>query len=377
MRSTQKLKRSGRVGRDEVEALAERFHHRGRGAISNHSGRYEREERVAADDGWGTIEEPAPPLRTTLTKETPRTIITFNRSPDIPFDRTINPYRGCEHGCVYCFARPTHAYYGFSPGLDFESRLFYKPDGPDLLERELSKPGYVPRPIALGMNTDAYQPVERKLKLTRAFLEVLSAYNHPVTLLTKSALIQRDIDLIAPMSARGLCRIGVSITTLDSKLSRQMEPRAATPRLRLQTIRTLVDAGIPVKVMMAPIIPGLNEAEIETLLAESARHGAHGAGYVLLRLPYELKDIVQEWLVQHYPDKAARIINRLRQMRGGKDYDSTWFERSRGAGEQAKLIRRRFDLATKKLGMNTDQTRLRTDLFCPPVRRGDQYRMDV
>lgn len=377
MRPTQKLKKSGRVGRDAVGALGERFHHRGRGTISNHTGRYERETRVAFDDGWGSIEANAQPLRTTLTRETPRTIITFNRSPDIPFDRTINPFRGCEHGCVYCFARPTHAYHGLSAGLDFESRLFYKPDGPALLERELSKPGYVPRPIALGMNTDAYQPIEKRLKLTRAFLEILSNYNHPVTLLTKSALIVRDIDLIAPMAEKGICRVGVSITTLDPKLCRQMEPRAATPRLRLQTVKALSDAGIPVKVMMAPIIPALNETEIEGLLSASARHGAHGAGYILLRLPHELKDIVQEWLAQHYPDRAVRIINQLREMRGGKDYDSTWFKRGKGTGEHVKLIRKRFEKATKRLRLNTEITRLRTDLFKPPIRVGGQYNLDI
>ncbi len=377
MRMTQKLPKKGRVDRDVVEGLGERFHHRGRGAISNTVGRFEAETREPIDDGWGTLEEDAPPLRTTLTKETPRTIITFNRSPDIPFDRTINPYRGCEHGCVYCFARPSHAFHGLSAGLDFESKLFYKPDGPALLERELSKPTYKVRPIALGMNTDAYQPIEKDLKLTRQFLEILDRHNHPVTVLTKSALIQRDIDILGPMAARGLTRVGVSITTLDSKLCRLMEPRAAAPRLRLQTVRALADAGIGVTVMAAPIIPAINEAEIERLLAAAKEHGASGAGYVLLRLPYELKDVVQEWLVQHFPDRAARVINLLREMRGGKDYDADWFQRGRGQGEHARLIAIRFARAVRRLELNKAKAPLRTDLFKPPVLVGDQYRMQV
>ena len=378
MKATQKLPKYGRVRRQQVEALEERFHHRGRGAISNRSGRFERETRESVDDGWGTIEEAAAPLRTTLTKETPRTIITYNRSPDIWFDRTVNPYRGCEHGCVYCFARPSHAFHGLSAGLDFESRLFYKPEGPDLLARELSRPGYVPSPIALGMNTDAYQPVEREQRLTRRFLEVLSEYNHPVSLLTKSALVQRDIDILAPMAAKGLTRVGVSITTLDPKLCRALEPRAAAPHRRLETVKALSDAGIPVTVMTAPIIPALNEAEIERLLEAAAGNGASGAGYVLLRLPYELKDVVQEWLVQHYPDRAARIINLLREMRGGRDYDSDWAVRGRGQGDRARLIALRFARAARRLGLARQREALRTDLFCPP-RRGDerQYAFDI
>lgn len=378
MRTTQKLTKKGRVDRDAVAQVQERFHHRGRGAVSNQAGRFERETREAHDDGWDTIEEDAPPLRTMLTKETPRTIITFNRSPDIPFDRTINPYRGCEHGCVYCFARPSHAFHGLSAGLDFESKLFYKPSGPELLEKELSRPRYVPRPIALGMNTDAYQPIEKKLKLTRQFLEILSAHNHPVTLLTKSALIQRDLDIIAPMAAKGLCRVGVSITTLDGKLARALEPRAAAPRLRFQTVRALSDAGIDVTVMTAPIIPALNEDEIEALLEAAADHGAVRAGYVLLRLPHELKDIMHEWLVRHYPDRAARIINVLREMRGGKDYDANWEVRGSGVGPRARLIAQRFNRACKQFKLNqVERTSLRTDLFRPPVLNGGQYRMDI
>lgn len=378
MRTTQKLSKTGRIGKADVEAVSERFHHRGRGAISNQTGRFEPETRHEIDDGWGTIEEAAPPLRTTLTKETPRTIINFNRSPDIPFDRTINPYRGCEHGCVYCFARPSHAFHGLSAGLDFESKLFYKPDGPELLIRELSRPRYTPRPIALGMNTDAYQPIEKRLELTRRFLEILSDYNHPVTLLTKSALVQRDLDIIAPMAAKGLCRVGVSITTLDGKLARALEPRAAAPRLRFQTIRALSDVGIPTTVMTAPIIPAINENEIEALLEAAAENGAFRAGYVLLRLPYELKDIFHEWLVQHYPDRAARVINQLRDMRGGKDYDANWEVRGKGIGERARFIAMRFAKAAKRAGLNkTDPPPLRRDLFTPPVLQGQQYRFDV
>jgi len=377
MRTGQKLKKNGRVGRAAVKDVKERFHHRGRGAVSNQSGRYERETRELLDDGWDTIEDALPPLRTTLTKETPRTIITFNKSPDIHFDRSINPYRGCEHGCVYCFARPTHAYHGLSAGLDFESKLFYKPDGPDLLLKELSRPGYIPRPIALGVNTDAYQPIEREQGLTRRFLQILSDHNHPVSLLTKSSLIQRDLDLIAPMAAKQLCRVGVSITTQDPKLARAMEPRAAAPHKRYETVKALSDAGIAVTVMAAPIIPALNEAELEGLLEAGKENGAIGAGYVLLRLPHELKDIFHEWLVQHYPDRAARVINLMREMRGGKDYDSDWFERGAGQGVRARLIGQRFARTVRRLGLQPQRTPLRTDLFRPPVLRGDQYRLNV
>lgn len=377
MRTGQKLAKPGRVERAEVAEVRERFHHRGRGAVSNQTGRFERETREALDDGWGTVEEDAPRLKTTLTKESPRTIITFNKSPDIHFDRSINPYRGCEHGCVYCFARPTHAYHGLSAGLDFESKLFFKPDGPELLLKELSRPGYVPRPIALGVNTDAYQPVEREQRLTRRFLQILSDHNHPVSLLTKSALIERDMDLIAPMAEKQLCRVGVSITTLDPKLARRMEPRAATPRKRFQAVKRLSDAGIPVTVMAAPIIPALNEPELESLLEAAKANGAIGAGYVLLRLPHELKDIFHEWLVQHYPDRATRIINALRDMRGGKDYDADWFERGAGSGVVARLIKQRFIKSIQRLGLQATRTPLRTDLFQPPVLKGGQYRMDL
>jgi DNA repair photolyase len=377
MRETQKLPSSGRVSLIDVSAAAERHEHRGRGAVSNQAGRFERETRNAFDDGWGTVEDAADRLATTLTREAAKSIITYNRSPDISFDRTINPYRGCEHGCVYCFARPTHAYQGLSAGLDFESRLFFKPDGPALLIKELARPSYVPRPIALGMNTDAYQPVERRLKLTRTFLEILSAHNHPVTLLTKSALIQRDIDLIAPMAEKGLARVGVSLTTVDPVLARRMEPRAAAPHKRLQTIRALADSGIPVIAMTAPIIPALNDMELETMLEAAAGSGASSAGYVLLRLPYELKDIMHEWLAERYPDRAARVINILREMRGGQDYDSNWFERGTGRGAHARLIAQRFQKAARRLGLDAPRPRLRTDLFQPAERPDGQMRLDI
>lgn len=377
MRTGQKLKSSGRVTLLDTRAAEQRFDHRGRGAVSNQTGRYEKWTHDPFDDGWDTIEDPAAPLQTTLSDDAAKTIITFNNSPDISFDRTVNPYRGCEHGCIYCFARPTHAWAGLSAGLDFESRLFRKANAPELLIREINKPGYVPRSIALGMNTDAFQPVEREQKLTRRLLEILSAHNHPVSLLTKSALIQRDIDIIAPMSAKGLLRVGVSITTLDRKLARKMEPRAATPDKRLETIRALSDAGISVIVMTAPVIPGLTDHEMETILEAAAAHGAKGAGYVVLRLPYEIKDLFQEWLVQHVPDRAARVVNLIREMRGGKDYDAQWFRRGRGQGPMADLISQRFHKAVARLGLNGPRTPLRTDLFRTTQGPGGQMLLDV
>ena len=377
MRTGQKLTPTGRVSLIDTKAAAERFQHRGRGAVSNQTGRFETETRFAFDDGWDTIEQDAVRIETMVLPETARTVITFNRSPDISFDRSINPYRGCEHGCIYCFARPSHSYQGLSAGLDFESRLFYKVNAIRQLTWELSRPGYLCRPIALGMNTDAFQPIERKYTMTRQILEVLSAHNHPVSLLTKSSLIQRDLDLLAPMAAKGLVRAGVSITTLDRDLSRRMEPRAATPQKRLDTVRALSEAGIPVTVMTAPIIPALNEHEIEALLEAAAAHGATGAGYVLLRLPYEIKDLFHEWLVQHVPDRAAKVINTLRGMRGGKDYDAKWGERMRGGGPVAELISKRFKRAVRRYGLGDPRPPLRTDLFAPPVKPGDQMKFDL
>jgi DNA repair photolyase len=304
---------------------------RGRGAATNRSGRYEREERFAFDDGWGTLDA-LEPLKTTVTLERPKTIINYNRSPDVGFDRSINSYRGCEHGCVYCFARPTHAYHGLSPGLDFETRLFVKPDAPALLERELAQPGYAPRPIALGINTDAYQPIERTWRVTRQVLEVLDRASHPVTIVTKSALIARDIDVLARMAERDLVKVAFSVTTLDRRLARAMEPRAATPSRRLETMRLLSEAGVPVVAMTAPVIPALNDSEIERLLAAAAQAGAREAAYVLLRLPLEIADLFREWLAAHSPDRARHVMSVLRSMRGGKDYESGFGTRMTGTG---------------------------------------------
>ncbi len=362
-RPTQKLPATGRVTLLDVRQTAERFHHRGRGAISNQSGRYEPTTNEAFDDGWNTIEDEAERLNTILTAETAKTIITHNQTPDISFDRSINPYRGCEHGCIYCFARPSHAWLGLSAGLDFESRLTYKSNAPALLEKALANPRYRPKPIALGVNTDAYQPVERRTGLTRDLLTILARHNHPVSLLTKSSLIERDIDILEPMARKGLVRVGISITTLDKTLARKLEPRAATPTKRLATIKALSDAKIKTAIMAAPIIPALNDHEIEALLSAAKSAGATSAGYVLLRLPHELKDLFHEWLAQHYPDRAARIINQLREMRGGSDYDARWFERGRGKGVYAQMIAKRFARASRKLDLNRPRPQLREDLF--------------
>ncbi len=323
---------------------------RGRGALTNRSGRYEPQSRELVDDGWDNLED-VPALKTQVTEETARHIITRNSSPDIPFDRSINAYRGCEHGCVYCFARPTHAYMGLSPGLDFESKLFAKPNAAQLLERELAKPGYEAAPIAMGTNTDPYQPVEQRYRITRSQLEVLSAYNHPVTILTKSARIVRDIDILSSLAERNLVRVALSVTTLDPKLARALEPRASTPSRRMEAIRLLSQAGIPTGAMVAPIIPALNDMEIEKILTGLAYAGAREANFVILRLPLEIRDIFVEWLHEHVPDRAAHVLSLIRQMRGGKDYDSTWGERQSGTGPYAWQIARRFEIAAKKLGI--------------------------
>jgi DNA repair photolyase len=347
---------------------------RGRGARSNRAGRFERLERFDVDDGWRNFEVLAR-FETTVTDEAPKRIITRNSSPDISFDRSINPYRGCEHGCAYCYARPTHAFLGLSPGLDFETRLFAKPSAPALLERELGAPGYSPATIALGTNTDPYQPIERTRRITRRILEVLDKANHPVGIVTKSALVARDIDILAPMAERGLAKVAVSVTTLDPGLARAMEPRAAAPERRIETLRQLAGAGIPAAVMVAPIIPGLNDEEIEAILARAADAGAGEAGYVMLRLPLEVRDLFTEWLNEHVPVRAARVLSLIRQIRGGKDYDATWGRRQRGSGPLAWSIGRRFELATGRLGLNRDKARLRTDLFEPPVPEGGQLRL--
>jgi DNA repair photolyase len=345
---------------------------RGRGSITNSSGRYEPEQRVALDDGWGSLDAQPPPLRTSVTVDATRSIIARNKSPDISFDRSINPYRGCEHGCVYCFARPTHAYLGLSPGLDFESRLFVKPEAAKLLARELSAPKYKCEVIAIGTNTDPYQPIEREHQVMRQILEVLAAFNHPVGIVTKSALVTRDVDILAPMATKQLVKVCISVTTLDRKLARAMEPRAATPERRLEAMAALNAAGIPCGVMTAPMIPGLNDAELETILEAARDAGAKEAGYVALRLPLEIKDLFKEWLAERYPNRAERVMSLVRQMRGGKEYDSTFFQRGSGSGPIALLLNKRFRLATKRLGLNERRLILDTSQFRVPPQAGDQ-----
>ncbi|HET7412307.1 MAG TPA: PA0069 family radical SAM protein [Pararhizobium sp.] len=357
------------VGRSGIRIDGER--RRGRGAGINPSGRFEVLSRHVFDDGWETLES-LPPFKTEVQVEKPRTIITRNTSPDISFDRSINPYRGCEHGCIYCFARPSHSYMGLSAGLDFESKLFAKPDAPRLLERELAKPGYKPRSIAIGTNTDPYQPVEREWRVMRQILEVLSAANHPVGIVTKSALVMRDIDILASMAERGLARVALSVTTLDRRLARVMEPRAATPPRRLEAIRALSEAGIPTSVMAAPVIPGLNDHEIERILDSAKAAGASAAGYVLLRLPLEVSPLFRDWLLRNYPDRYRHVMTLVRSMRGGKDYDAEFGKRMRGAGPYAWQMSRRFEMAAKRLGLNLERRSLRTDLFVPPKGGGVQ-----
>jgi DNA repair photolyase len=347
---------------------------KGRGALSNAVGRFEPEQRVAFDDGWGTADKEPAPLATTLIVDSTRTIIARNNSPDVGFDRSINPYRGCEHGCVYCFARPTHAYLGLSPGLDFESRIFVKPEAAKLLAGELAKPGYVCQPIAMGTNTDPYQPTERKLGITRSILEVLEAADHPVCIVTKSALIQRDIDILAAMAKKRLATVSLSVTTLDRGLARTLEPRAATPERRLETIRALAQAGIPTGVLAAPMIPALNDAELEAILAACKEAGALTAGYVLLRLPHELKGLFREWLEAHVPGRAKHVMSLVTEMHGGKEYDAQWGRRQTGTGRHAEVLRIRFELACKRLGLKHRgaSAQLDTTLFRRPARQGDQ-----
>jgi DNA repair photolyase len=400
--------------------------HKGRAAISSRTARYESLQRVAIDDGWGDEsrdgwggeshggrgdvshdgrsdeshdgrgdethggrgdsshdgrgdggryrpdDDTLPPLRTTVDIDRAQRIIATNQSPDVPFDRSINPYQGCEHGCIYCFARPTHAYYGLSPGLDFETKLFQKPDAPALLDRELRRTRYRPAVIALGANTDPYQPIERGLKLTRRILQVLADFNHPVAIITKSPLVTRDIDILAPMAARQLAMVTLSITTLDRSLARRMEPRAATPAKRLDAIRTLSAVGIPVSVLAAPMIPALNDAELEAILAAAAKAGACSAGYTLLRLPLEIRDLFVEWLAANNPERASHVMSLVRATRGGADYDSRWGLRRTGTGVYADLLAARFRLARRKSGLDKRSLDLDTSRFCPPPMKGDQ-----
>lgn len=342
-----------------------------RGAATNAAGRFEPYERQAENDGWDLPEEERL-LRTQVSLEHPRSVINRVDSPDLPFDRTLNPYRGCEHGCAYCFARPTHAFLGLSAGLDFETRLVARPDAARVLERELARRAYRPATLAIGTNTDPYQPVEARYRIMRAVLQTLSDWNHPVAIVTKGTLIERDIDILAPMAARGLAQTGVSITTLDAGLSRRLEPRAPPPARRLATIERLARAGIPVRVMVAPVIPALTEPEMERILAAARDHGATAAAWILLRLPLEVAPLFRDWLTRHEPGRAAHVMNRLREMRGGADYDADWGRRMRGEGPHADLIARRFALACRRLGLDAPVAPLRTDLFAPPPRAGDQ-----
>lgn len=348
---------------------------KGRGAVSNLQGRFERDARAPFDDGWEQEEEEQRGWKTQVTHEQARSILSRNASPDIPFNVSLNPYRGCEHGCIYCFARPTHSYQGLSPGLDFESKIFAKVNAPDLLRRELAKASYVPESIALGVNTDAYQPCERELRITRRVLEVLQECEHPVGLITKSALIERDIDILAPMAARRQAAVAITVTTLDPAIARTLEPRAAAPARRLRTIRTLAEAGIPVGVSISPIIPFITEPEIERLLEAVYEAGATSAHYIVLRLPWEVNPLFQQWLQAHYPERAQRVMNRVREMRGGKDYHSDFGTRMKGEGVWAELIRQRFSIAAARLGLSghsgrfqqLDASQFRRPLVIPPL----------
>ena len=355
----------------DMGSPVDRERRRGRGTSSNASGRYEPLARVAFDDGWQILEQ-LPPFKTTVTIDATRKIITHNDSPDISFDRSINPYRGCEHGCVYCFARPTHAYLGLSPGLDFESKLFMKPNAPELLERELSAADYSPKSIAIGTNTDPYQPIERRYQIMRRILEVLDRAGHPVGIVTKSALVLRDLDILTRMAKRDLVKVAISVTTLDPKLARVMEPRAATPARRLGALRELVKAGVPASALVAPVIPAINDAEIERILEAIAETGVRHAGYVLLRLPLELKDLFREWLNENFPDRYRHVINLIRETRGGKDYDSSWGKRQTGSGPIAWMIGRRFEVACERLGFNSTSVKTTIEHFKPQRPSAEQ-----
>jgi DNA repair photolyase len=351
---------------------------KGRGAVANPDGRFEAQTRVRIDDGWGTstaeCEEP-PPIATTVSIDATRTIIARNQSPDIPFSQSINPYRGCEHGCIYCYARPTHAYFGLSTGLDFETKLFAKPDAAALLAAELRKPGYRPSAIALGTNTDPYQPIEREMKITRSVLETMAAFQHPFSIVTKSALVVRDLDIIAPMAAKRLAKVFISVTTLDRDLARKLEPRAATPPRRLEAIKALADAGVPTGVMTAPIIPALTDWEIERLLEAARAAGATSAGYTIMRLPFEIKDLFAQWLEEHAPGKAKHVLSLVRQVRDGRLNDPEFGSRMRGTGPYAELIAKRFRLACNRLGFNKHDWSLDLTRFSPPPAPGDQLKL--
>lgn len=347
---------------------------KGRGATLNMVSRYDTQQRErVADDWW--LDDELPPLKTTLILDTAKSVITYNESPDLPFDRSINPYRGCEHGCIYCYARPSHAWLGYSPGLDFETRLLYKPDAVAVLRSELAKPSYACAPIALGMNTDAWQPVERKLGITRGILELLAECRHPLGMVTKSALILRDLDLLAEMAKQQLCHVAVTITTLDPELARKLEPRAASPARRLEVVQALSAAGIPVGVAIAPMIPALNDHELETIMAAAVEAGASNTWYTLLRLPHELSPLFRDWLETHAPGRARHVMSLIRQMRGGKDYDSDFATRMRGEGEYARLLQQRYRIAAKRLGITRHKEawpQLDCSLFIKPTKPSAQ-----
>lgn len=353
--------------------LSPRAAMRGRGAVSNPAGRFEKLREEAFDDGWGSLDDAPERVPTEVLPDRTKTIIARNDSPDVPFDRSINPYRGCEHGCIYCFARPSHAYLGFSPGLDFETRIMAKPKAAELLRAELGRRGYRPAPLALGSNTDPYQPVEREWKITRSVIAVLKEARHPLGIVTKSALVLRDLDLIAPLAEEGLAAVMVSLTTLDRKLARAMEPRAAAPERRLATIRALRGAGVPVGVLASPMIPALNDSELERILESAAEAGAGWAGYILLRLPLELAGLFSEWLDEHYPTRAEHVRSLIRETRGGADYRSEFGERMRGRGPYAALLARRFRVAAKRFGLDGPPPTLRSDRFRPPPPAGSLF----
>lgn len=350
---------------------------KGRGALSNPPGRFDLTGVDAFDDGWYRDADPES-VATTVQPENARSVISTNDSPDVGFDYSINPYRGCEHGCIYCYARPSHAYMGLSPGLEFETRLFYKADAACLLREELARPGYVCKPIMLGANTDPYQPVERRLEVTRSILQVLAACHHPVAIVTKSVGVARDIDILADMAREQLAAVVISITTLDADTKRTLEPRAASPEARLRTIRVLAAAGIPVGVLVAPVVPAITDHEMERILEAAAQAGATSAGYVLLRLPYEVKDLFREWLEQHYPQRAHHVMSLVRDARGGRDNDPNFGTRMRGTGPYAQLLRARFQLAARRLGLDSMRGRpLRTGLFRPPRETSPQLQLDL
>ncbi len=344
----------------------------GRGATHSPPSRHLPIFTQATDDGWGSAQDPLPPLSTVVTEERSRSIVNHVDSPDLPFSASINPYKGCEHGCVYCYARPTHSYLGLSPGLDFESRLVAKPDAPALLRQLFRKRGYKPQPIVIGSNTDPYQPIEREHRITRALLELFLEFKHPVALITKAALVLRDLDLLQPLSQQGLVHVSVSVTTLDRRLARTLEPRAATPARRIETIAALAAAGVPVAVMAAPMIPALNDHELESILTASRQAGATNAGYVFVRLPLELKELFESWLQTHVPGRKQHVLNLIRQARGGQLYDSNFGVRMRGVGPYADLLERRFQVTQRRLGFASTWTDLCLDKFQPPAQVGDQ-----